>query len=469
MAVLIRRGTCGFYEKAVNAQNAGAAAVVLYNNSAGAFNPTVAGTPPVTIPVVAVTASDGALLDAKIQAGVTTLHWGTQTVSTTLSTGGLISGFSSYGLAPDLTLKPDLGAPGGSIFSTYPVELGSYASISGTSMASPHVAGAVALLLQAKPNTSAQDVRGILQNSADPKLWWGNPALGFLDNVHRQGAGMVDIDDAILSTARIEPAKLSLGESEVGPVTRTLTIKNDSASDVTYALGHAPSLSTGPNTFTPAFLTGFASVSFSSSSVTVAAHGTATVDVTISANPTLADLSQYGGYLVFTPQGGGQPLHVPYAGLKGDYQTKQVLVPTANQFPWLAKLAGGFFTNQPSGATFTMVDDDVPFFLVHLDHQARRIEFQVFNAGNGKPVHPVFYTTDVFEYVGRNSTSTGFFSFAWDGTRMHDNGKGTPDHRKVVPNGQYRIVLKVLKALGDEDNPAHWETWTSPVITIARN
>src|SRR5207237_769001 len=50
--VLIRRGTCSFYQKASNAQQAGAAAVVLYNNVAGAVNPTVAGTPAITIPVV---------------------------------------------------------------------------------------------------------------------------------------------------------------------------------------------------------------------------------------------------------------------------------------------------------------------------------------------------------------------------------------------------------------------------------
>ena len=37
-----------------------------------------------------------------------------------------------------------------------------------------------------------------------------------------------------------------------------------------------------------------------------------------------------------------------------------------------------------------------------------------------------------------------------------------------VPNGTYRIVITVLKALGDENNPAHVETWTSPVITLAR-
>ena len=56
-AVLIRRGTCSFYVKSLNAQNAGAAAVVLYNNTSGFISPTVAGSvPAITIPVVSVLA-----------------------------------------------------------------------------------------------------------------------------------------------------------------------------------------------------------------------------------------------------------------------------------------------------------------------------------------------------------------------------------------------------------------------------
>ena len=141
------------------------------------------------------------------------MTWTDQSDSFPAPTGGLISSFSSYGLSPDLSLKPDIGAPGGSIYSTYPLELGGYATLSGTSMASPHTAGAAALMLEAHPHTPSNGMRTILQNSADPKAWGGNPGLGFLDNVHRQGAGMLDIDDAILATTKVEPGKLALGRA----------------------------------------------------------------------------------------------------------------------------------------------------------------------------------------------------------------------------------------------------------------
>jgi minor extracellular serine protease Vpr len=278
-------------------------------------------------------------------------------------TGGLISSFSSYGLSPDLALKPDIGAPGGLIRSTYPLEGGAYATISGTSMSSPHVAGGVALLLEAQPNVGAHDVRGILQNSAKPKNWWGNPGLGFLDNVHRQGAGMLDIPNAILATTRVTPAKIALGESEAGPRTETLWIENHGDAPVTYDLSFVNALSTGGSTFSPGFFLGNASVAFGQPSVTVPAGGSASVSATI--NPATAPaLGQYGGYIMLTPQGGGLTHRVPYAGFVGDYQAIVAMAPGAFGLPLLGQATDcfrvvdgecidGFYTCSPTAAPST--------------------------------------------------------------------------------------------------------------------
>jgi subtilisin family serine protease len=470
MAVLIRRGTCTFYVKAFNAQSAGAAAVVLYNNAAGALNPTVAGAPPITIPVVAITAAQGAILDGLIAAGPTTLTWTADYVSWPYGTGGLISGFSSFGLAPDLSLKPNVGAPGGGIYSTYPIELGGYATLSGTSMSSPHVAGGVALVLEARPHIPSNAMRAWLQGSADPKKWSGNPALGYLDYVHRQGAGMLDIVGAVEATTFVEPSELALGESEFGPVTRTLTIRNEGPSSVTYDLSHVPALATGPNTqsgssynISGTYLAP-AAVTFSAPSVTVPPGGSGKVSVTITADSTLPERSIYGGYIVLTPQGvGASTYRVPYAGFRGDYQSTVVLTPTANGFPWLAQVVGSSYVKRPAGATYTLVGSDIPYFLMHLDHPSRRIRLEAFDAVTGRSWQRV--SDD--EYVTRNSAPGSFFAFAWNGTTFQGKGKNASQWN-VVPNGQYVVKVSVLKALGDENNPAHWETWTSPVITIAR-
>jgi minor extracellular serine protease Vpr len=366
-----------------------------------------------------------------------------------------------------LSLKPDIGAPGGAIRSTIPLKQGGYGPNSGTSMASPHVAGAVALLLEARPTLPARSVRDLLQNSADPHMWFGNPTLGFLDNVHRQGAGMLDIPGAVLSGAIATPGKLALGEIESGIVTRSITVQLMpspvsslplSKDGVTYTLGHQPALSTGPNTFTPSFLSSFATVSFSTPTVAIGGSGAgkATFNVTFTP-PALATARLFGGYITLTPNDGTHVLRVPYAGYNGDYQAISALVPTANNFPWLARQTGPTtYTNQPSGATFTLAGDDVPYLVVHLDHQVSRMFFEVFDVTTGKSRGLAVEE----KYLGRNSGATTFFAFPWDGT----TGGGEHD----VPNGTYRIELSVLKALGDRTNPAHWQRWTSPNITIAR-
>lgn len=330
-AVLIRRGGCIFHTKALNAQNAGAAAVVLYNNVAGRFAPTVAGTPAITIPVVSISDSEGVLINNHIAAGPVTLTWTDQRASFPNPTGNLISSFSSIGLSPDLTLKPDLGAPGGLIYSTYPLEKGAFATLSGTFMSSPHLAGLVALYLQARPGTPALEMRTILQNTSDPKLLSVAPASGFLDIIHRQRAGMVQIVDALNSTTRVTPGKLSLGEIEAGSATRSISIRNLGSNSETYTLSHTAAPTT-TGTFTVGYFNAPAVVTFSSPSITLPPGGSASVSITITPNPGLANLAQFGGYVVVRNSEGATVARVPYAGFKGDYQGIVALAPTSFGF-----------------------------------------------------------------------------------------------------------------------------------------
>ena len=482
--VLIRRGVCGFYNKAINAQRAGAIGVVLYNSVAGAFSPTVTPAPPgaepVTIPVAAISAASGGSIFSGLAANHT-LTWTDQVIETPLATAGLISDFSSFGTDAELGLKPDLGGPGGQIYSTWPhQQFGGHNTISGTSMASPHVAGLAALILQAKNKSIGPDmVRTLLMNTASPKGWNLNPAAG-LEPTWRQGAGLAQIVNAVTTPAWVSPSKISLGEGTGGA--SQLTVTNGGTAPITYDLSEVTTVGTGPSTtpgmvypFNFSYLGGANTATFGSPSVTVPAGGSAAVNVNIQAGA-WRDKSLYGGYVVLTPRGGGVTLRVPYVGFFGDYQSLPVLTAANCGLPAVfqvragsvdACLGAGISRLGAAGATYTLRGSDFPILLFHLNHQVRALNIQVFKS-DGSAVHPKFNYVTQQEFLGRNSLATTFFEFDWDGTRSHDNGGGNGDHRKVVPNGRYILKLSVLKALGTSSNPADWETFTTPPITLAR-
>lgn len=465
---LIRRGGCLFYTKAINAQNAGAVGVVIYNNVSGGFNVTVAGAPAVTVPVATITSTDGTALDARIVAGGTSMTWDKMlTASNPNPLGGTISYFSSFGLSYTLDLKPDLGAPGGSIYSTFPIERGSYASLNGTSMAAPHIAGAAALLLEAKPGTLPDMVKTRLINSADPAL---QPGSASLDNVHRQGGGLLDIDDAILAKTLVKPNRIALGEGRATPFVQYVQIENQNATAATYDLANAPALASSGVLFTAATaehnLANFATVVFNTPTVTVPAGGKVLVRATIT--PPVTPLKGiYGGYITVSQheaapaQAGSQQaitgpvFRVPYAGFIGDYQAVTVLAPTIYNLPCLAKESGGFLYCQAASPApvFTMSGSDIPWAVYHLDYAAKAFNLQVFKEDNTL-LGSILKTNG----YGSNSSADGAFVFSWDGTI----------NSSAVADGNYKFKLTVLKPLGNASKPAESETWTSPVFTINR-
>jgi subtilisin family serine protease len=473
ITALISRGGCSFRDKAVNAINAGATAVIVHNNASGGFAGTLGA--PIdgdSTPVVSISLEDGEYMKAQVAGS--SVDWSDLLLSAPNPTGGLISSFSSYGLSPDLVLKPDISAPGGAIYSTYPLEKGGHATLGGTSMSSPHVAGAVALILEAKPNMSAGEMRALLQNSSDPILWSLAPFPGYLEHVHRQGAGMIDIDDSILAKTLVTPGKISTGESDAGSHTETLTIRNDGNESVTYNLYYQNAISTSGVTDVTGYFFSDAEVEFSVESITVEVNSSVTVDATINPATTPTPDGLYGGYIVLVPQDGGDNITVPYAGFVGDYQQIEHMSLGAYGMPWLTYLEDGFYQkiNNPGDYTFTMEGDDIAHFLVHFDHHPEYLEANISNADTGELVHPVFYKAFVNQYLPRNSAQDDFFDLSWDGTRMHSsgsNGKGNNKQKmKTLPNGNYIVEFRLLKANGDKNDLSHWETWVSPVVSIER-
>ncbi|MGO0575745.1 S8 family serine peptidase [Ornithinimicrobium panacihumi] len=483
--LLVSRGSCSFYEKSYNAQQAGAAGVVIYNNAPGVINPTVAGDPPVTVPVIMVSQTDGIALANRSLAGeeVTATFTG-ETTSAPNPTGGRMSDFSSYGPTADMRFKPDVSAPGGSIYATYPLEKAPYASLSGTSMASPHVAGAVALMLEAEPGQAPMEIKERLQNTSVQLESYIAPGSGFIDTVQKQGAGMIQVDDAILADITLEPGLIQLGQQAAGVTsTHTITLTNRTDSEQTYAVSTESALATSGTAHDYGYYIAAADVTLGAESVTVPAGGTATVDVTISqVDPDLI----YGGYVHFTS--GEDVYTVAYGGYSGDLQDVEVLTDyyTTNEagetvvdfeLPVLAKLTGceyfvgvectdenGSWNVFPEGGVdYTMTDGDVPSVAMSFQHQARKMVWTAFEANADGTKGASLGVVKEEDYLSRTAAINSIRVYVWDGKVVADNGA-----RVQVPSGDYILQVEVTKAQAWNDTrTAAVESWESPAFGIA--
>jgi subtilisin family serine protease len=219
---LIDRGTCFFVDKIRRAQAAGAIAVVMVNNQPGA--PIIMGgdADDITIPGVMISRADGNVIKSQLAGGVqVVLDAGVTTTRPELA--DRIAESSSRGpITPTGRLKPDLAAPGTGIRSTG-VGTGTEGELlTGTSMSAPQVAGAAALLRQARPTWNPEDVKAGLMNTAILM----QDAEGDVYPESRVGAGRMDVSKAAVNllTARAEgtngQVSLSFGFRTVRQQTR---------------------------------------------------------------------------------------------------------------------------------------------------------------------------------------------------------------------------------------------------------
>jgi minor extracellular serine protease Vpr len=213
---LASRGHCTFASKAIRAQRAGAAGLLLVDNRPGEANPIPLR---LVIPAGMIADLDGAHLRTYL---AKTGGRAPVTISNIIQrdeTGrsGVITSFSSGGpTAFAHLLKPDISAPGGQILSSTLKEFtgGSpFAVFDGTSMSAPHVTGAAALLLQLHRGWSAQQVKSALMSTAGPA--WSDTARTQEAAVTLGGAGLVDLPRAATPLVFTQPSSLSFQDLDV--------------------------------------------------------------------------------------------------------------------------------------------------------------------------------------------------------------------------------------------------------------
>ncbi len=307
---LIERGGCEFSVKVFNAQRGGAIAAFVYNSAAGGDNLQSMGpgthAADVTIPSWFLRRSDGlAMRDfANARPGQAQAKF-TYAPHVAPNVGDVMAGFSSRGPTQDKIVKPDLVAPGVDVLSSgygtgdFPGPFVGFGSASGTSMATPHVAGSAALLLQLHPRWTPAQVKSALMSTATEDVYLDTTRAtkaGVLD----RGAGRIDLTRAGSPGLTLDPPSVSGGEIAAGRsvsfTVRAVDVGGAGTWDVSAVLS--------PNA------AGNLSVTLGASSLTVRSHGSASLPVQVVAAANAAPAS-YEGKLVLTRRGGGGQLHLP--------------------------------------------------------------------------------------------------------------------------------------------------------------
>jgi subtilisin family serine protease len=314
---LIERGGCLFSDKITFAQQAGARAVIVYNQQEATASDAgenllfmeVKGT---TIPSAFIRRSDGLALRNWLQSQPTAqASFAPVPVIELTAPADELASYSSRGPAVTGALKPDIVAPGDSIYSgairngfghsiTDPA---GFAVANGTSQAAPHVAGAAALVKQMHPSWSPAQIKSALMNSAaefNGDVSGTTAAAGVLD----AGAGRLDLARAATISATLAPASLSLGIvtlKKAGVIsTVSLKITNTASGPNRFAISVEPTDTSEGLNLIPKTPT-----------VALEAGQTATVKIKLRAMGGVAQWRDYTGFVVITDHS-GQAMRAPY-------------------------------------------------------------------------------------------------------------------------------------------------------------
>jgi hypothetical protein len=489
--VLIRRGTCTFDTKAANVAAFGAQYILFYNNAPSLTSPSV--TDPDIIGAAMVSAAQGASWAASLAAGsaIQVSIDGKLTVFSSPPnniTGGHMSTFSMWNPTNEAYVKPEISAPGGNILSTLPLEQGGYGVLSGTSMATPFVAGVVALMKQARPDLDPYTIRSILGTTGHPVTFNdGKTTYDYLAPVVQQGGGEVDAFAAVHTSTVIDVANLAFNDTAHFVKEANFTITNRGNSEITYNFDYVNAAtaytlpddgSTQPQTFPPDLVTSGATVQLSSSSVSVAAGKSEVVIVTLSLpkDLTTARIPVYSGFITVKGSN-GDSLHVPYAGVASSLKDATVLDPSTG-YPYITSTSDNTFVPLNSSTVFTIsianttvngtTDNSTGLLIPNLriglvmPSSLIRADLVPSNATYGtysntttilgvKTLGSIAGAPSVYQ-PRANAWSTAFYGVLDDGRR--------------VPAGTYSILVRALRIFGDATNPDDYDSAETEPFTI---
>ncbi|CEP17587.1 hypothetical protein [Parasitella parasitica] len=512
--VLIHQGGCDSLTKIQHAHSAGAKAVILYTDIKNATT-SFETLPNAVLPVAFINNDDAKIVfTARKKQKPSKARFTNTLVAMPAPEGDVdsISSFSTLGPTNELEMKPELVAVGGNVFSTVPRYQGSYQFGSGTSFSAPYVAANVALFLansKNKANNSPDLVKNVLMNFAST-VRGPISASQYGDSPIRQGAGMVDVSQAIQGFARfhVTPAKLSLNDTAHDQsLQQEITIYNHHSTSQTFTISHKPSLTAtgyslkgGNQSLAPVEPVGLyagnessvATLHFDKTSVTVAAGGSAKVHIRIEPPSkvfTMKNHVLYGGYIaISSKETTSLQATVPYFGMLGNMKDLAVLdrsnkpSPLAPyQFPSIGLADGNSTVQDGSVGHFNLtyypenkMSSGGPSIITRLLTGTALLQLQILDK-DGSYIGDV-PMTDARQYMMRNTLgvteySVPYYVWYWSGDYTPKDSSLTTTaaaetEPKLLESGEYRLVVRALKVFGSVHNDADFDTWTSPRLKL---
>ncbi|KAI6883151.1 subtilisin-like protein [Hortaea werneckii] len=482
--VLIRRGTCTFVQKVTNAADKGARYIMFYNNVAGASAVTadVEG-----IEGVGMTTADQGVEWVRLLANGSEVVLNIvdpdfadtfATSSTNTRTGGFLSTFTSWGPTYELDIKPQISSPGGMILSTYPLALGGYAVLSGTSMACPLAAAVVGLVGQVRGTFDPATIESLLAATANPNLFNdGTSTYPILAPVAQQGGGLIQAYDAAYTNVELSVSSIAFNDTDNFEDTMNFTISNAGDDSVTYSLSNvgaatAYTFSQGsiyPDIFPNELVDSFASVEFSSKEVSIGAGSESTVQIMVTPPQGLdaSRLAVWSGYIAMNGSD-GTSLSLPYQGVTGSMHDQTVL-DTENTY-LTTSASEDYAPVTSSNSTFYLPRSNstasnstaYPEVAIALAFGSSLVRCDV------HPVGPQGYGSNSTNILGVASLGN-IYSFpytyaprgglvaAWDG--MLEDGT-------MAPAGTYQLVVRALHIFGDKSMASEYDSATTVPFTI---
>ncbi|KAI9166301.1 Minor extracellular protease vpr [Paramyrothecium foliicola] len=484
--VLVRRpgGRCTPYIQSMHLSAKGARFLTVYNNQPGLWTAFAAEGNITAIAAVSQEVGEGWVRALEAGSEVTTVM--TYDDSTELRfhvqrgglTAGALSYYSSWGPNFDMGFKPQFGAPGRFIYSTYPVDSGGYILMSGTSMSTPLVASAYALIAQVRGRKPTPALfEQLLSSTAKTQLFQRTTVFeDWLAPAAQQGAGLIQVYDAAYATSYFEPSSLSFNDTANFAGTLNFTIVNDGKDEATYSITHVATNSMymvtedGIETyygFGPDFPE-HAELEFSTSKVTLGPGDSVSIAVTATP-PKGLDESRYPYWSGFITANGtdGSSLTLPYQGLTGSLYEAQAIYEDDRSLYMADSLNWGIPV--PANQTYTLPAPGE--WADSNDHSLPVLAYRMFWGSPQVMVDVVPLTTCPpnstttkwgHKSIGQMAGAPNFFAPRTLGDVIW---YGRLQSGEYAPPGRYKVVFSVLRIFGDPSKESDWfATETLPFV-----